>query len=490
MIDLKPLLKNELLISIREREISPSSLALDSRKIEKGGIFIAIPGTHYDGTKFIEEALQRGAEGIIVPQGMGKQIAEKFKDKYPRVSFFETPNVRKTASLLASHFYPLQPDTVVAVTGTNGKTSVASFMRQLWHQLAKPAASLGTLGLVVEGRPLPSPTGTEGINTPPAVILHQILQTLKKEGIENLAFEASSHALDQHRLDAVHLKAAVFTNFSNDHLDYHITMEAYLEAKIRLFTEILEQNASAVLNTDIPEYKKILKLCEKQDLNVVTFGKQGNLLRPISITPQEESQEVVLECKGKRHTLSLPLVGQFQIYNIMAAASAVIACGGDEDRTLEACAHLQGVPGRLERIIPGVYVDYAHTPDGLLSSLTALRPHTKGKLWVVFGCGGNRDTIKRSAMGGIAAQLADKVIVTDDNPRHEDPAEIRKQVLTACPHAQEIGSRAEAIRAALDGKQPGDIVLIAGKGHEPYQIIGEDILPFDDGEEVRQWANL
>lgn len=489
MIALKPLPKTELLIPIRERPLCPSSLAVDSRKVEKGGIFVAIPGTNHDGATFIEEALKRGAAGIVVAQGLGKKIASQFKDHYPHVSFFETPNARKAASLLASHFYPLQPETVVAVTGTNGKTSVVSFMRQLWHHLGKSAASLGTLGLVVEGKPFPSPTGTEGINTPPAVTLHQILQTLKKEGIKNLAFEASSHALDQNRLDAVHLRAAVFTNFSSDHLDYHQTMDTYFAAKARLFEEVLDQTAAAVLNTDVPEYEKLLKLCKKRDLRLLTFGTEGNLLRPISITPTDEGQDVVLECQGKSYTLFLPFVGQFQIYNIMAAASAVIACGADISSTLEACLHLKGVPGRLERVAPGVYVDYAHTPDGLLSSLKALRPHTKGKLWVVFGCGGNRDKSKRPIMGQIAAEFADRTIVTDDNPRYENPAEIRKEILEKCQNAQEIGPREEAIHSALDEMETGDIVLIAGKGHEPYQIIADQHLPFDDGNEVRKWIN-
>ena len=489
MMCLKPLPKTELLIPIREQPLCPSSLAVDSRKVEKGGIFVAIPGTQYNGITFIEDALKRGAAGIVVPQGVGKTIAAQFKDLYPHVSFFETPNARKASSLLAAHFYPLQPETVVAVTGTNGKTSVVSFMRQLWHHLGKPAASLGTLGLVIEGKPLPSPTGTEGTNTPPAVTLHQILQTLKKEGIENLAFEASSHALNQNRLDAVDLKAAVFTNFSCDHLDYHETMDAYFAAKIRLFHEILDENTAAVLNTDIPEYEKLLKLCKKQHLCVISFGKEGNLLRPTSITPTDEGHNVVLECKGKSYPIFLPFVGQFQIYNIMAAASAVIACGADIPSTLDACLHLKGVPGRLERVAPGIYVDYAHTPDGLLSSLTALRPHTKGKLWVVFGCGGNRDISKRASMGEMAAKLADITIITDDNPRYEDPANIRKEILSKCPNGQEIGSREDAIQYAIDEMKPGDIVLIAGKGHEPYQIIKDQHIPFDDGEEVRKRVN-
>lgn len=489
-MDLSPLFENDLLTLIWGARFSPSSLAIDSRKVEKGALFLAIPGTTYDGALFIEDALKRGAEGIVVSSGLGKKIASDFKDDYPTVSFFETPHVRKAASLLAAHFYPLQPETVVAVTGTNGKTSVVSFMRQLWYHLGQSAASLGTLGLVIEGRPLPSPTGTEGTNTPPAVLLHQILQTLQKEGIETLAFEASSHALSQHRLDSVQLKAGVFTTFSNDHLDYHKTMDAYFQAKTRLFSEVLEPGCPAILNAELPFYEQLLKICKDRDLPIISFGQKGTHVRLLSLSPTEEGQEIEIECLGKRKTLYVPLIGKFQIDNIMAALGAVVACGADPAQALEVCAHLKGVPGRLERVIPRVYVDYSHTPEGLLVALQALRPHTKGNLSVVFGCGGDRDAVKRPLMGEIAAHYADRIIITDDNPRHEDPALIRHQILEACPRARESTCRREAIQWAVTEMGPEDLVLIAGKGHEPYQIVKDQILPFDDGEEVKKWAPL
>lgn len=483
-MNIHSLVKRGILIPVEEAVFSFSSLSLDSRKAEKGGLFIAIPGQQQNGASFIDAALHQGANGIVVPQEQGRQ----FKDKHPEISVFETSNIRQAASVLASHFYPQQPDTLVAVTGTNGKTSVVSFTRQIWHHLGKPAASLGTLGLVMEGEPLPSSPGTDGINTPNPLSLHCILTHLKKEGIENVAFEASSHGLHQHRLDSVRLQAAVFTNFSNDHLDYHQTLEAYFEAKARLFSDILKPGAFPILNTDIPEYEKLVDLCTTRGLHPLTFGKEGNLVRLLSLTPKEEGQDIVLECVGKSYALSLPFVGQFQIYNIMAALSAVIACGAPADQAVQACLSLKGIPGRLEHVAPGVYVDYAHSPDALLSTLKALRPHTKGKLWLVFGCGGNRDPFKRPMMGEVASQFADKIIITDDNPRHEDPAEIRKQILAACPGAMEISPREHAIQTAVTGMQPGDFVLLAGKGHEPYQIIGNQVLPFHDREEAKKWV--
>lgn len=489
-MDLTPFIKEGTLIPLGKESNSPISVSIDSRKVEKGGIFVAIPGSKHDGIFFVEEALHRGAVGVVVTQGMGAKIAAHFKKQYPRISFFETIDPRKTASILASHFYPLQPDTIVAVTGTNGKTSVASFIRQIWHHLGMPAASLGTLGLVIEGRPLPPPTGTEGLNTPDPIRLHQILQTLKEEKINHLAFEAASHGLHQHRLDSVRLKAAVFTNFSNDHLDYHHTLEAYFAAKSRLFQEVMSHDTYAILNTDIIEYERLLTLCQERQLRTISFGKAGETIQLISIIPKTDSQDVLLSIEGKSYNFTLPLVGQFQVYNVMAALGAVISCGGKITEAVEACLSLKGVPGRMQQAATGVYVDYAHTPDALSLALRALRPHTKGQLWVVFGCGGNRDAFKRPVMGEIATQLADKVIVTDDNPRYEDPAEIRKHILASCSKASEIPSRKQAINAAIEKMHPGDVVLIAGKGHETYQLIGDQAVPFNDVEEVQKCVKI
>lgn len=484
-MDLTPFILDGTLIFLSGDLTFPTSLSINSKTVKEGDIFVAIPGGQHDGIIFIDEALSRGATAIVTQGIDGKKLIH-LQEQYPKVAFFETQNARKTLSLLAAAFYPLQPDNIVAVTGTNGKTSVVSFMRQIWTHLGIPAASLGTLGLIIEGKPLPPPTGTDGINTPSAIRLHEILQNLKEEHIEHLAFEASSHGLDQHRLDSVRLKAAVFTNLSNDHLDYHLTLEAYFDAKSRLFKELLDQNGYAVLNADIPEYAELASLCKKRGIPIITFGKAGETIQLLSLTPQEGAQKVHLRVQDQVYEFSLPLVGGFQVYNVMAAIGGVIACGADAEKVVKACAHLTGVPGRLEKAAPGIYIDFAHTPDGLSVALKALRPHTTGKLWVVFGCGGDRDALKRPMMGEIADNLADEIIITDDNPRHEDPAEIRQQILAKCPRASQSLSRSLAIQTAIEGMVVGDVVLIAGKGPETYQLVGDQAIPFNDGEEVQK----
>jgi UDP-N-acetylmuramoyl-L-alanyl-D-glutamate--2,6-diaminopimelate ligase len=487
-MDFTPFITDGTLTFLSGELTFPTSLSLNSKTIKEGGLFIAIPGSQHDGIIFIDEALARGAKAIIT-QGIDAKKLIHLQEQYPAVSFLETHNARKTLSLLASSFYPLQPDNIVAVTGTNGKTSVVSFMRQIWNHLGIPAASLGTLGLIIEGKPYPSPTGTHGMNTPDSINLHEILQSLKEDKIEHLAFEASSHGLHQHRLDSVRLKAAVFTNLSNDHLDYHDTIESYFNAKARLFKELLHKNGTAVLNADIAEYEALSSLCRKRKLQKITFGKEGKTIRLLSITPKEGAQDIHLAVEDKSYQFTLPLVGQFQVYNVMAALGAVIACGGNPAKAVQACPHLMGVPGRLEKVVPGVYVDYSHTPDGLFLALRALRAHTKGKLWVVFGCGGDRDPFKRPMMGEIADKFADKIIITDDNPRHENPAKIRQEILAKCPRASESPSRGQAIQTAVKGMGSNDVVLIAGKGHETYQLVGDQALPFDDSEEVRKCIN-
>lgn len=484
-MDLTPFIANEILIPLNNVLNEPTSLAANSKLVKEGGLFIAIPGTQQDGSAYINEALDKGAIAIVVEEIEPKRLLE-LQERYPSVSFFKTHGVRETLSLLASVFYPLQPHYSVAVTGTNGKTSVVTFVRQIWAYLGLPAASLGTLGLVVENKPNFLPIDTGETNTPDPITLHKILQRLKEEHIEHIAFEASSHGLHQHRLNSVKLKAAVFTNLSNDHLDYHRTLESYFEAKSKLFKELIDKDGFAVLNTDIPKYPILSSLCQKRKLPTITFGKAGKTIQLISMTPNEGAQDVHLSVNGKSYRFLLPLVGEFQVYNVMAALGAVIACGGNVEEAIQACIHLKGVPGRLEKVIPGVYVDFAHTPDALSTALKALRPHTKGKLWVVFGCGGNRDPFKRPVMGEIADNLADVIIITDDNPRHEDPAKIREQILAKCPRASESSSRRQAIQAAMREMGTDDVALIAGKGHETYQVIGDQVLPFNDSEEIKK----
>jgi len=485
MIDLTSFISNGTLNPLSNKVTVPTSLSANSKTVKEGGLFVAIPGTQHDGAAFIDEALRKGASAIVVQEIELKKLIH-CEERYPTVSFFKTPNARKALSQLAAAFYPRQPENCVAVTGTNGKTSVVSFIRQIWHQLGIPAASLGTLGLIVEGKPHPPPTGTGGLNTPDPIALHEILQSLKQERIEHVAFEASSHALHQHRLEAVQLRAAVFTNLSNDHLDYHQTLEDYRDVKFRLFKEIVDKNGCAVLNADIPEFAALSALCQKRGLQTITFGKAGEDIQLLSVTPKEGAQDIHLCVTGKSYDLTLPLVGEFQVYNAMAAVGGVIACGADAGQAAKACAHLKGVPGRLEEVAPGIYVDYSHSPDGLSVALKALRPHTTGKLWVVFGCGGNRDTLKRPMMGEIADKLADKIIITDDNPRYENPAHIRQQIFAKCPRATESLCRRQAIQTAVEDRAPNDVILIAGKGHETYQIIGDQTIPFNDAEEVKR----
>jgi UDP-N-acetylmuramoyl-L-alanyl-D-glutamate--2,6-diaminopimelate ligase len=485
-MDLTPFITDGTLAFLSGELTFPTSLSIHSKTVNEGDLFIAIPGIQHDGVAFIDEALSRGATGIIV-QGIDVKKLIHLQEQYAHVAFFETHDARKTLSRLAGAFYPLQPDYTVAITGTNGKTSVASFMRQIWAHLGLPAASLGTLGLIIEGQPLPPPTGTEGINTPDAITLHKILQGLKEQHIDHLAFEASSHGLHQHRLDAVKVKAAVFTNLSNDHLDYHHTMDSYFEAKARLFSKLVQTKGSAILNADIPEYEKLARLCTKRGLRIITFGQEGKTIRLLSITPQEDAQDLHLQVEGREYRFTLPLVGQFQVYNVLAALGAVLGCGASAPEAIEACASLKGVPGRLEKVVPGVYVDYSHTPDGLSVALKALRAHTQGKLWVVFGCGGDRDKLKRPMMGEIAHRLADKVIITDDNPRFEDPADIRQQIMAKCPGAIESLTRSQAIQTAMEGREKDDVVLLAGKGHETYQVVGDQLVPFNDAEEALRY---
>lgn len=487
-MDLTPFITDGTLAFLSGELTFPTSLSINSKTVCEGDLFVAIPGLQHDGVVFIDEALGRGATAIVV-QGIDAKKLIHLQEQYAHVAFFETHDARKTLSRLAAAFYPLQPTHTVAVTGTNGKTSVVSFTRQIWAHLGLSSASLGTLGLIIEGKPLPPPTGTDGINTPDAVNLHKILQSLKEQQIDHLAFEASSHGIHQHRLDGVKVKTAVFTNLSNDHLDYHHTMESYFEAKSRLFSELVQAKGAVVLNADIPEYEELLRLCMKRGLRIITYGQEGKTIRLLSITPEEDAQVVRLQVEGKNYQVRLPLVGQFQVYNVLAALGAVMSCGGSAAQAVEVCASLQGVPGRLEKVAPGIYIDYSHTPDGLSVALKALRSHTKGKLWVVFGCGGERDKLKRPMMGEIAHILADKIIVTDDNPRHENPADIRQQVLAKCPGALESSCRSQAIRMAIEGRSEEDMVLIAGKGHETYQVVGDEDLPFNDSEEVRKCIN-
>lgn len=460
-------------------EISITGITADSRRVRPGNLFVALKGTKHDGTRFIADAIAAGAAAILcdkdtpVPGGM---IAVR------------SANVRRALAQMAAAFYARQPEHVVAVTGTDGKTSTCDFFRQLWDCLGKSSAAIGTLGVLSgHGKTL----YPESQTTPGPVALQAMLSDMAAGNITHVAMEASSHGLDQYRLDGVALEAAAFTNLTRDHLDYHADEDAYFQAKARLFGELLPARKTAVLNQDDAKFPVLEKICRARNVSVVGFGKSGAQYTIKAITPTPQGQDANLEIYGKPRLLHIPLAGAFQVMNIAAALALVEATGGKLEQALAAVPHLKGVPGRLEKVAAlkngaAVYIDYAHTPTALANILRTLRPHAAGKLSVVFGCGGDRDAGKRPEMGKAANDLADRAIVTDDNPRSENPAVIRKAVLAAAPRAKEIADRREAIYAALKELQSGDILVIAGKGHEKTQTVGDKVLPFDDAEAARQ----
>jgi UDP-N-acetylmuramoyl-L-alanyl-D-glutamate--2,6-diaminopimelate ligase len=455
-----------------------AGLTADSRAVKPGDLFAALPGGKADGRGFIADAIARGAVAVLAPAGT------VLEDE--RAVLVTDTNPRRRFALMAAKFYGRQPQTMVAVTGTNGKTSVANFTRQIWSALELPAASFGTIGLV-------SPRRTESgtLTTPDPVALHRLLADLADEGVTHAAFEASSHGLDQYRLDGVSLSAAAFTNLTRDHLDYHGDMDGYWQAKRRLFAELLPDWGTAVINADTEQADDLKALAQDRGQRVISFGTVGEDVRILKAAPAAAGQEISLTVMGRRYDLLLPLAGDFQVFNAACALGLVIATGGDVHLATLALEKLQGVPGRLQLVAQSpkgaaVYVDYAHTPDGLETALRALKPHTKGRLIALFGCGGDRDPGKRPMMGAIAARLSDYAIVTDDNPRTEDAADIRAQVMVGCPNAEEIGDRRAAIRAAIAMADEGDVVVLAGKGHESGQIVGTTVLPFDDAEEARK----
>ncbi|MFG1416241.1 UDP-N-acetylmuramoyl-L-alanyl-D-glutamate--2,6-diaminopimelate ligase [Xanthobacter sp. V0B-10] len=453
----------------------------DSRKVRPGFLFVAVPGTHADGAHFIADAVGRGASAVLM-EPVAPLPAAPPGISYAHVAFAFSLDARRSLALAAARAHPRQPAVIAAVTGTAGKTSVAYFLRQIWEQLGHKAAYLGTIGLVTPGG-----AAYGSLTTPDPVELHAILDGLVAKGITHMALEASSHGLDQRRLDGVRLTAGAFTNLGRDHLDYHPTVEAYFKAKLRLFTELLPQDATAVGVLDAPHAATALAWAETRGLNTLSFGDDfaGATIEVLDVKPSGAGQLIRF---GGGLEIALPLAGRFQADNALVAAGLAMACGADREEALAALAHLKGVPGRLERVgddpLRPVFVDYAHKPEALAAVLDTLRGAVKGRLMVVFGCGGDRDRGKRPIMGAIASEKADLVIVTDDNPRSEAPAAIRAEILTAAPGAREIADRREAIRAAVALMQPGDALVVAGKGHETGQIIGDRTHPFSDAAEV------
>ena len=459
-------------------DVSVAGITADSRRVQPGWLFVAVPGTKADGMGYVVDAAARGAAAII---GEGLPPA----DLPAGIAYARVPEARRALALVASRFYPVQPDTIVAVTGTSGKSSVADFTRQLFAALGRRSGSLGTLGVMTSDG-----LAYGSLTTPDPVTLHETLDRLATDGISHLAMEASSHGLDQHRLDGVRLAAAGFTNLGRDHLDYHPSVEEYLQAKLRLFETLLEPGRPAVINADGAYADRVIAAAEARGHRVLTTGRAGEAIRLLEVRPDGFNQRLRLEAADAGIVEALlPLAGDFQVENALVAAGLVIAAGEDPADVLGALAGLEGVPGRLERVgeVSGALciVDYAHKPEALAHVLDALRPFATGRLVCVFGCGGDRDRGKRSIMGGIAAEKADRVIVTDDNPRSENPAAIRAEIMAAAPGAREIGDRAEAIRVAIQGLQAGDVLVVAGKGHETGQIVGDRTLPFSDHEVIR-----
>ncbi|MDR6264131.1 UDP-N-acetylmuramoyl-L-alanyl-D-glutamate--2,6-diaminopimelate ligase [Roseobacter sp. N2S] len=464
-----------------QTDIEINGICVDSRACKAGDLFAAMPGSLVHGGTFIQYALRMGASAILT-DAEGHGIALNDVGDIP-VPVIVNDDPRRALAMAAARFYGAQPATMVAVTGTNGKTSVANFTRQIWELLGYDAVNFGTTG--VEG----AYSAPMSHTTPEPVTLHKLLKTLESEGITHAAMEASSHGLDQRRLDGVWLTAAAYTNFTQDHLDYHDTFEAYFNAKAGLFSRVLPPEGSAVINIDDAKGAELVKIATARGQDVVTIGTGKGDLQILSGRFDATGQEVRFSWRGEVHAARLNLIGGFQAQNVLTAAALTIACGAQSGDVFRCLPELQTVPGRMQLAATrangaSVFVDFAHTPDALKTALRALRPHVLGRLIVVFGAGGDRDTTKRPLMGIAARDNADVVFVTDDNPRSEDPAAIRRMVLTDCPEATEVGDRAYAILAGVDALQPGDALLIAGKGHEKGQIVGDDVLPFDDVEQA------
>jgi UDP-N-acetylmuramoyl-L-alanyl-D-glutamate--2,6-diaminopimelate ligase len=473
---LREILPADAEIDPRHAGLEVGGATADSRAVRSGDVFVAIEGGKTDGRNFIASAIAAGAVAILAERRPEMPLPEG-------MVFVRSNNARRALALMAAKFFPRQPRTIAAVTGTSGKTSVAAFTRQIWTALGYRAASIGTVGIV-------SPRGETyaALTTPDPVALHRSVDALAAEGVTHLAIEASSHGLDQHRLDGLNITAAAFTNITRDHLDYHPSFEAYFTAKLRLFDSLLAPGAAAIIDVDHEQAESVVAAAKARGLSIVSVGRNGSGIRLVQTVIEGFGQRLRVEHGGKDFYVGLPLVGEFQVENALVAAGLAIATGGDPAAVFPALEHLAGAKGRLELVGTSrgapIFIDYAHKPDALGKALDALRPAANGKLIVVFGAGGDRDRGKRPLMGAVAAKKADRVIVTDDNPRSEDPAAIRAAIMAAAHGATEIGDRREAIRSAISALRPGDVLLIAGKGHETGQIIGDRVVPFSDHEAV------
>ncbi|WP_439570896.1 UDP-N-acetylmuramoyl-L-alanyl-D-glutamate--2,6-diaminopimelate ligase [Sphingomonas sp.] len=455
-----------------------TGFAIDHRKVAPGTVFGAFRGTRFNGEDYIAEAVARGAVAVVARPEVTVEGAAHIASDHPRTEF----------ARIAARFFAPFPETSVAVTGTNGKTSTVEMVRQLWRMAGHHAASIGTLGVTTAGEMV-----STGLTTPDVVTFLSNVAGLAREGVTHLAFEASSHGLSQYRTEGLPVAAAAFTNLSRDHLDYHKDMADYLTAKLRLFADVLDPDGTAVVWADDPHSERVIDIARMRGNRIITVGEHGDTIRLVSRAPTLLDQKLEIAFGGETYRVGLPLIGGYQAANALVAAGLVIATGGDPAQTFANLARLQPVRGRLERAAISktgapVYVDYAHTPDAIEAAIAALKPHAAGRLILVFGAGGDRDPGKRAPMGQAAVAGADLVIVTDDNPRGEDAASIRRDVMKGSPQATEIGDRRAAITAAVAAAGPEDIVLIAGKGHEQGQIVGDMVLPFDDVSVAREAA--
>lgn len=473
---LKDLLSVDTTLPAVDADRDVTGLSADSRAVQAGYVFAALAGSRTDGGRYIADAVAKGAIAVLAVPGTSVPAG---------VAHIVSPEPRRDLALMAARFHARQPATIVAVTGTSGKTSVAEFTRQLFAACGHAAASLGTIGVV---RPDGSVYGS--LTTPDPVTLHATLDGLARDGITHLAFEASSHGLDQHRLDGVRLMAAGFTNLGRDHLDYHPSIEAYLTAKLRLFRELLPLGAPAVINADDAFSDEVIAAVTAAGRQALTVGRKGEFLKLSNADRDGFAQRLEIVHAGRTHEVKLPLIGAYQASNALVAAGLALAAGAPADRVMPALAHLKGVKGRLEIVGKArgglVVIDYAHKPEALQAALEAAKEFATGRVVCVFGCGGDRDKGKRPIMGGIARSLADIVIVTDDNPRSEDPAQIRREIIAGATGVSEIGDRAQAIAAGIGLLRAGDVLVIAGKGHETGQIVGSTVIPFSDHDVVAE----
>ena len=480
-LHLSELTGDDIQVDTNIRDPNIAGMTANSHAVEPGFLFVALPGSHFDGRDFIEDAIARGAVAILAPPGTS---LPPMKSSVPLLTTHEP---RRRLAILAARFYGEQPKWAAAVTGTNGKTSVAWFTQQIWKELGHQVAAMGTLGVTSSNAP--KLLGSN-LTTADPVTLHCDLKLLANNGIDHIVIEASSHGLEQARLDGVKFAAGAFTNLSHDHLDYHLTMDTYRAAKLRLFDTVLPADATAVVNADSDDYEKFSSVVHARGLKLIAYGRKANEIRLDRLHALPHGQRLGLTIFGRTYDVTLPLPGAFQASNLLCALGLAIGSGDTADSVVEVLPNLESPPGRLELVAcrengATIYVDYAHNPDALATVLGALRAHASARLAVLFGCGGDRDREKRPRMGAIAKDLADLIVVSDDNPRNEHGPTIRREIMANCPGATEIADRAEAIYYAISKLQPHDVLLIAGKGHETGQIVGDQISPFDDAEVAR-----